>query len=382
MEKLNLEEILKIPALLLSSDEANQTIAVQLLEQHPYAISSILAPIEVFLAFHSEYKLLATVKQVFPNFKIEESPIYLIYLIANENDYLQSSQEILKRFSINELNYRTWLLNDPQRAITYASVGEAFCQQESLFEKGLIYYQFAIKNSSKNTASTLSYLELLQKKYTLNNTLDLHKTEIIACYNQTYEAQTDQEILYHLALFYQEQLNEKTAATATWERCIQAHPKFNRAFFVYAQFQVTEKKWDRARTLAQESLNLALSGAYYSLDEIYYLLGSIEWHGFQDSVAAEKYFEKALEENEFYFKPLEALMELSLENEDYTKAIRWHKVALQEIPFDIPLMLKLAELYLEIYDLEQAEYYYTEILELNATYPPALEGLRNIKKIE
>jgi len=381
MEKLSFEEILKIPALLLSPDEANKMIAIQLLEQHPYAIPSILAPIEIFLAFHAEYKFLPILKQALPNFKLEESPIYLIYLIANNRDYLHSTQTVLTRFSVNELNYRTWLLNDPQKAAAYASIGEAFCQHENLFDKGLIYYQRAINNSPRNAATTLKYLELLQKKYTLNNTLESHKEEIIAHYNQAYEEQAQQEILYHLALFHQEQLNDKATATATWERCIQAHPRFNRAFFVYAQFQMAEKKWAKAKALAKESLNLARSGAYYNLDEIYYLLGCIERNGFQDTSAAEKHFEKALEENEFYFQPLEALMELSLENKAYTKAIRWHKVALKEIPFDISLMLKLAELYLKIYDLEQASYYYTEILELNPAYPPALEGLKNVEKI-
>lgn len=382
MEKLSLEDILKIPALLFSPNEANKSIAVQLLEQHSAAIPSILAPLEVFLVFHPEYKLLATVQQVLPSFNLAESPIYLIYLIANNKDYLQCSQSILKRFSINELNYRTWLLADPQKASAYAAVGEVFCLHENLFEKGLTYYQLAMQHSPNKTDSTLSYLALLQKKYTLNNTVDAHKAEIIACYNETYETQAAQEILYRLALFYQEQLNDKTAATATWERCIQAFPRFNRAFFAYAQFKMAQQNWTKAKALAQESLNLALSGAYYNLDEIYYMLGCIEWKGFQDSTAAEQYFEKALEENEFYFKPLEALMELSLEKEAYTKAIRWHKVALKETPFDISLMLKLAELYLKIYDLEEASSYYTEILELNATYPPALEGLRRIQTIE
>jgi tetratricopeptide (TPR) repeat protein len=381
MENLNLEEISKIPALLLSPDEANRAIALQLLEQHLYAIPSILAPLEIFIAFHSDYKFLPIVQKALPNFKLEESPIYILYLIKNNSDYLHATQTVLKRFSINELNYRTWLLNDSTKAAAYASIGEAFCQHESLFEKGLFYYQLAIDNSSLNTNSTLSYLALLQKKYTLNNTLAAHKVEIIAHYNQAHEEQAQQEILYQLALFYQNNLRDKAAATTTWERCILAYPKFNRAFFAYAQFQMAEKKWAKAKALAQKSLDLALSGAYYNLDEIYYLLGCIEWKGFQAISAAEKHFKKALEENEFYFQPLEALMELSLENQDYTKAIRWHKVALKETPFDISLMLKLADLYLEIYDLEQAAYYYTEILELNAAYPPALEGLKKIEQL-
>lgn len=381
MEKLSLEEILKIPVLLLSPDEANKMIAIQLLEQHPYAIASILTPIEVFLAFHTEFQFLPILKKALPNFKLEESPIYLVYLIANNRDYLDSTPTVLKRFSVNELNYRTWLLNDPQKATVYASIGEAFCQHEHLFDKGLVYYQQAINNSPINIATTLKYLELLQKKYTLKNTLESHKEEMVAHYNQAYEEQAHQEILYHLALFYQKKLNDKAAATAAWERCIQAFPRFNRAFFVFAQFQVAEKKWAKAKALAEESLNLSLSGAYYNLDETYYLLGCIERDGFQAISAAEKHFEKALEENEFYAHPLEALMELALETEDYTKAIRWHKVALKETPFDISLMLKLAKLYLEIYDLEQASYYYTEILALNSAYPPALEGLKNIEKI-
>jgi len=378
MEKLSLEDILKIPALLLSSDDANKVIAVQLLEQHSYAIAFILAPIEVFLAFHSKYKLLPIVQHALPKFTLEESPIYLLYLINNNGDYLHSNPRVLKRFSVNELNYRKWMLNDPEKAPVYASIGAAFCQQESLFDKGLNHYQQAIKNHEISTDKTRSYLKLLQKKYTRDHTLEAHKEAIIAQYNQAFAEQAAQEILYDLALFYQETLKDKTAASEAWERCIQAFPSFNRAFFVYAQFQMAEKKWAKAYTLATESLNLAQSGTYYNLDEIYCLLGDIAWTGFNDRSAAETYFEKALGENEFYAKPLEALMELSLETEDYSKAIRWHKLALKETPFDIALMLKLAELYLEIHDTEQASYYYTEILELNPTYTPALEGLKKI----
>lgn len=381
MEKLSQEEISKIPDLLLSPYESNQKIAVQLLEQHPYAIASILVPVEIFLAFHSEYKLLPIVQQAIPTFKLEESPIYLIYLIENNGDYLQSTKTTLNRFLIHELNYRPWLLMDALKAAAYAFVGEVFCQYDHWLEKGLLYYELSMQNSTPNTDSTLRYLDLLQKKYTLNNSLETHKMEIIAHYNQAYSQQADQNLLYHLALFYQDQLKDKIAASATWERCLQAYPRFNRAVFAYAQFQMTEKQWAKARALTLKSLSLAQSGAYYNLDEIYYLLGCIEWHGFQDASKAETYFEKALEENEFYFQPLEALMELSLEKEDYTKAIRWYKIALKETPFDIPLMLKLAELYLEIYDLEQAAYYYTEILELNAAYPPALEGLKKINQL-
>jgi len=381
MKKLSQEEILKIPALLFSPDNVNKTIAVQLLKQHSYAIASILTPIEIFLAFHPEYNLLSIVQQVFPEFKLEEKPIYLLYLIQNKGNYLDNAPTILNRFSVNELNYRSCLLKYPEKASIYASIGEVFCQYDNLFDKGLFYYQLAINNSPHNTTNTLHYLKLLQKKYLLDDTLETYKAEIITHYNQAYQKQAHQDILYNLALFYQDQLKNKAAATNTWERCIKSHPKFNRAFFAYAQFQMAEKKWEKAKKLAQKSLNLSLSGVYYNLDEIYYMLGWIAWNGFSETAAAEMYFEKALEENEFYFQPLEALMELSLEKKAYTKAIRWHKRALKEIPFDIALMLKLAELYLKIYDLEQAIYYYNEILELNAAYPPALEGLKKIEQL-
>lgn len=381
MQKLSLEEILKIPALLLSPDDANKTLAVQLLEQHTYAIAPILAPIEIFLAFHSKFDLLPIVQKALPDFELEASPIYMIYLIQHNEDYLKIKPKSLKSFAINELNYRPWLLKDPKKAGVYAYIGEAFCQYEALFDKGLDYYQLAFNHSPNNPYSTLNYLELLQKKYTLNNTLEAHKDEIIAHYNQAYAKQAHQDLLFNLALFYQNHLKDYSSATKTWERCLQDYPQFNRAVFNYAQFQMAQKKWSKARTLAEQSLNLALAGVYYNLDEIYYMLGCIEWNGFENAIAAEKHFEKALEENEFYFQPLEALMELSLQNENYTKAIRWHKVALQETPFDILLMLKLAELYLEIYDLEQATHYYSEILELNAAYPPALEGLKKIEQL-
>lgn len=381
METLSLEEILKIPDLLFSPDEANKTIAIQLLEQHPYAIKHLLAPIEIFLAFHPEYKLLPIVQKALPDFKLEESPIYLIYLLKEKKRYIKNIQTLLNRFSVNELNYRPWLLKDPEKAAIYASIGKEYCSIDTLSEKGFIYYQRAFEHSHPNLEITTAYLLLLQEKYSLNNTLDLHKAEIIAQYNQAYEEHKSRLLLNFLASFYLKKLNDKAAAIATWERSIQEQPKFNFAFFTYTRFLIEEKEWAKAKVLMEECLDLARAGACRPIDEVYYLLGFIEWHGLKNFSAAETHFEKALEENEFYSKPLEALMELSLENEDYTKAIRWHKVALKETPFDIHLMLKLAELYLEIYDLEQATYYYTEILDINAAYPPALEGLKKIQQL-
>lgn len=381
MEKLSLEEILKIPDLLFSPDEANKMIAIQLLEQHSYAIHRLLVPIEIFLAFHSEYKLLPVIQKALPDFKLEESPIYLIYLLHKQKRYIKNLPTLLNRFSVNELNYRPWLLKDPQKAVIYASIGEKYCSKDTLSEKGFIYYKRAFEHSPPNIKIAIPYLLLLQEKYSLDNTLDLHKTEIIAHYNQAYEEHKSAIFLNSLASFYQKKLKNKAAAIATWKRSIQEQPRFNFAFFTYARFLIEEKEWANAKVLMEECLNLARSKAQHNLDEIYYLLGFIEWRGFQDFLIAEKYFEKALEENEFYSKPLEALMELSLENEDYTKAIRWHKAALKERPFDIHLMLKIAELYLEIYDLEEAAYYYTEILELNAAYAPALEGLKKIEQL-
>lgn len=381
MTKLSSEEISKIPDLLLSLDDNNQNIALQLLELHPYAIPKLLIPIEVFLAFYPESQLINLVQQVLPGFQLEKSPIYLLHLILNNGDYTHTDKNLFKRFAINELNYRPWLLKTPARAAVYAEVGTIFCQHSDLFEKGLQYYELAINNGAKTSHIMLCYLASLQEKYTANSTLEIHKTQIITHYNQIYQEQPHQDILYNLASFYQHNLNDKLAAIETWKRCIQLYPKFNRAIFALAHFLFEENKWEEAKNFALKSLHLTLSGVYYNLDETYYLLGAIEWKGFQNLPAAETYFEKALEENEFYYQPLQALMELSLENEAYTKAIRWHKLALQESPFDIPLMLQIAELYLEVYDLEQARLYYSEILELNAAYPPALEGLKKIEQL-
>lgn len=402
--RLSTEEILKIPDLLLSPDEQNVHLALELLEHHSYAIPQILLPIEVFLAFNTDHNANASktrelgfdlpysqslsdsIKTVLPNFSIENSPLYFIYLINHyslkyDPSTITGYLDKIKLFIDQEPNYRQWLISNPERAEIYASIAHVIASFPKFRTDSMRYYEIALKNIPTNFEIYFNYAKSLRTHLSTGQPISGYKNKIIQNYTKAYKLNPTGDILNELASFYSEELNEPLQAKKTWEHCIEAHPTYPEALVDYAKFCIKENSWASAKILMQKNLALLASQNYVNSEETYYLLGYIEWKGYDYVDTAENYFIQAIAENEFYIKPVEALMELSLDEHDYNKAIQWHKLYLQHYPLDIPLMQTIGDLYLEIYDLEEAARYYTDILDLNAAYPPALEGLRKIQQL-
>lgn len=381
MKELSFEEIQRIPDLLLSPDERNVLLALELLEHHPYVIPQILSPIEVYLACNeAPQQLLYIIKQTLPNFNFEASPLYIIYNLIKTND-IPKSRVPIERFIKKEAVYRKWLLADPSKAVLYANTAQGVSFYLEFREQALMYHRLAIKYAPNNFESYIPYINTLKHRRPNNFSLADCKNDIIASYNKAYAISSKEWVLHDLALFYQNDLKDIAQTRKAWNRCTQLPSPSHRTLFAAARFYAEQKEWTVAKQLATQSLSIHTSRNISTKDETYYLLGNIERIGFKNLENAELNYIQAITENEFYMEPLEALMELSLEKDDYNKAIQWHKLYLQHYPLDILLMQTIGDLYLKIYDLEEAARYYTDILDLNAAYPPALESLKKIQQL-
>jgi len=382
MSKLSKKEIQNIAQLLLSPNSKNIALAKALLEQHQYAIPEIIKPIEVFLVFNpNEKELTEWIKNVLPNFDFLHSPVFALHLALHKSDLLVAHRLYLNNFIEHGDAYEQLIAQDSDRAKVYSKLATLLSSQMDEYELAIKYYKTSLKHLPERHFVYLNLANILIHHPPQKASIESLKDEIIGYFNKAFELKPDGNILYSLAIFYQKHLKDLKQAEATWDKCLKHFPNFGAALTAYANLNVDLKNWDKAKELAECSWALLKTYTYKNKDEVLCTLGFIEWQGFQNHEAAEKYFEMSLKENEYYSKPLEYLCELFLELEDYPKAIKWHKRALEQLPLDILLMEELANLYLKIHDREEAKYYFEEILEVAPNYPPAVDGLKLLDQI-
>jgi tetratricopeptide (TPR) repeat protein len=382
MERLSSKEIQNIAELLLSPNSKNVELGKALLEQHLYAIPEIIEPIEVFLVFNpNEKQLIDWIQSVLPNFGFLHSPVFALHLALHKSDLLIADRLYLNNFLKNGGRYERWVTQYSDRAKVYSKLAGLLCREMNEHELAEKYYKIALKHLPQNADIYLSLANILIHHLPKNIRIEDVKNEVINYYNKAFELNPDGSVLYELAMFYQKHLKDLKLAEATWERCINHFPNFGDAMTAYANFSVGLKNWTKAKELAERSWKLLKAYTYKNKDEVLCTLGLIEWKGFQNHAAAEKYFKMSLKENEYYAQPLEYLCELFVELQDYAKAIKWHKRALEQLPLDILLLEELATLYLQLHDKEEAKYYFQEILEIAPNYPPALDGLKLLDQI-
>jgi tetratricopeptide (TPR) repeat protein len=203
---------------------------------------------------------------------------------------------------------------------------------------------------------------------------------IVEYYKKAYAIQPEKHILRRLADYYTKDLNQIDAARATWHWCLQEHPDYGAAWIALAQLEIQEKQWLHAQQALKQALALRDKGIWVEADQIYYLLGMINWKGWGNFDAAQQHFEQALDENKYFAAPLEALLKLSTSIENHQQAIHYYKLALEMQPMNIFLLIKLAKLYAQTENYNKAIETYQEILEISPNYTPALEGLEQLQR--
>ncbi len=373
---LSPKEIDSIKALLLSPDSSNVILAAALLQEQAEAVQQLFLPLEIALTYSGQKDLISNLlKQHQHQLLWRDFPLYSFYNTIAEPQAQPEHRAAIRRFIRQEPHYRSYLLDDPQKAILYVD-GATFISSEPEFVPAAHdFYALALAHLPEDSYLYYNYADLLRQHPPKGKPVQDYQKTIVAYYKKAYTFQQEKHILSRLARFYTHDLNDISNARRTWQYCLQEHPNYGEAWVALAELEIEVEAWSIAKKLLKRALELQAAGTWINLDQVYYLMGNIAWKGEKDTVTASQYYEKALAENRYFAAPLEALLALSLATSNHHQAIRWHQVALSMQPMNIFLLLQLAQLYHKTENYEKAAEYYREILALHPNYTPAVEGL-------
>ena len=369
MVTLSKEELDKLPQLLLHTDPANIELGLTLLRQHPDAIPQLRRPLEVAAFLSPRWQEFRTLLQLDSN----HAPLHILRL-ALECPPLQAQEyEQIVQFIQIEPEYRPWLLQLEEGPHVYAALAQALAPLEEFRGAAHAYYDAQQANTH------LDYADFLRRFPPLGQTIDHYKDKVLHHYQLACDLRYDHAILKRLADFHEQELQHPEAARQVWESYYQKDPNNVLALLDHMRLEIREKCWPRAQQLGEKLLGIhQATGLGFFADDFFYQLGLVAWKGQQDPKTAIHWMEQALVENRYFTEPLQALMALTLAQEDHTAALRWHKMALEQAPHDVFLLMKLGELSTLIDQTDQARLYYRDILELNPYYQPAVEALEQL----
>jgi tetratricopeptide (TPR) repeat protein len=378
MKKLNKKEADNIILLLLSPDDKNQALAISLLQQHPYVIKQLIRPVEVYLAYHKEEKELAVILQsAIAGYNLKESPIYIFHASQQE---IISDKEIMYRFLSYESEYKQFLFSDIIRSNSYSYFAHLLATKMEEPELAIILYKKLIQHFPKNGMHYFDLARSMQVFPPKDREPEKIKSEIIQLYNQSYDLNRNDMTLRTLADYYNNDLKDTKNAAATLVKCIKEYPGNHEVHEEYAKILTKEKKWHKAKEIAERCVELHISNNsyYFEREEINTMLGNIHSEGFSDDNNAEKYYKLALDANEYNWESIEKLTEIYKSRKDYHKAIKYQLLALKQQDLNINVMMELGLLYQLTGENNAALPYYKKVLELVPEHEPAIEALKKL----
>lgn len=384
MTPLTPQEIAKIPPLLLHEDPINVDLAIALLQQHPNAVDALQIPLEIAgLALHRAHQnaILTLLQQVDDQYNWSQSPLYLLHRLANEQQAREEHRPIIWHFVQAEPRYRPWLLEHPQLVFSYANIAQFLVPLEDFRATAFTYYDWVVQRMPQLPISAFvyqSYAEALRDYPPLMLEDNVRHSAVLKHYQNSYHLLPKRSLLTGIADYHLHHRQDVERARSVWKTCLSLYPKDPSVYLGYLTMEMQQEDWDRAWAISQHLLEKHRDDFNVFGDRLYYKIGLVAWKGNKAPEKAAYYFEQALEENRFSPEPLQALMELSLKQDDRRAAIRWHKMALEQAPFDVTILMELGDLHANIGDKDQARLYYRDVLQLNADYIPALEGMAQL----
>lgn len=380
---LSSHEIENIHALLVSPNDQNVLLAISLLRHHPQVVQQLLIPLEIVLLYQQHKEINRAVVQLLqqqPTNIWPQLSLYAFHQLIGELTLKPEHHSTIQQFLKKESLYRPYLLSDNKKVLLYVDAANFISAAPEFVDNAYMFYDLVLMHLPEDSYVYYNYAGLLRKSPPSKLSDAKLQTTIINYYKRAYTIQPEKHILRRLADYYTKDLNQLEAARATWHWCIQEHPDYGAAWISLAQLEIQEKQWDNAQQALEQALTLRDKGIWVEADQIYYLLGMVNWRGWGDFDKAQQYFEQALDENKFFAAPLEALLKLSTSTENYQQAIQYYKLALEMQPMNIFLLIKLAQLYTQTENYDKAIETYKEILDISPHYTPALEGLEQLKR--
>lgn len=382
MTPLNLEEIQKIAPLLLSPDDRNIQLALNLLEAHPYALLEIKDAVLIFALFNPEEKKVARwVEKSFPALDLKKHPVYPLAAALFDYNYAHHlpQEKHLKQFMEAQEPYEKYIASNPKWAEAYEQLARQVKNRyPNNYSLVLPYFRKARKYFPNSYSAAFSLAHSLHYHPSPLENLKDYATEIIEGYTKAYEIYPLAKALYAIALFYHDTIKDEEKATYYYQLCINNHPNYPFAYNGWAELLLEQNQAQKAKELALTGLEKLSSDK--EKEHLLDTLGHIEWKGFQNHQQAAIYFADAIKINPLHWASITGAAEMFFEIEEYTNAANWYAVALNRQPKNIAILKQLALIQEHLGHIVAAKDYYNKMLEIVPNLPLALEALERLNQ--
>lgn len=380
MKSLNSEEITNIGRLLLSPNHKNIQLALNLLQNHQYAIPTIKDEVIVFALFNpKETTVISWLENAFPNLNLEKHPIYPLAAAFQDSYYIKHLPDLqrLELLLEQQEKYESYIVADLDRAIAYEELARQIKNQyPENFSLVLPYFRKARKYLPNRASVVFSLAHALHYAPSPFENLTDYTEEVVSCYLKAYELHPLAKALYAIAVFYKNIVKNYEKATHYYKRCIEAHPNYPFAYNGWANLLLSQENYTKAKELALKGLELIKSDQ--NKEHILDSLGHIEWKGFKNYEKAEFYFSKAVEINPHHWKSIVGAADMFFEINDYPNAVKWYEVALNRQSRNITILKKLTYLYEKLEQNDLALAYYQKMLKIIPHFPLAMAAIKRL----
>lgn len=365
MSKLNLHELNNLSKLLLSDDDSNIQLGLEIISNHPDAITILYRVLVVIWQMHDELEMRLAVEALlnkkYSSKKLDqiEAGFELFRLVPVSYKYSPKIQKLIKQHENIRMDYQQFIQQNKSYALKYYSVAKKLHQT---FEKHLdlveCYYSIALK-ANPNHQDTLFYFAFLLDKHEdgLEEALSYY-LKIESINNQSAAALNNAAVIY-------QKLKQYDAAYEYYKKALHINPNStlymnNLAGLCSSKMEGTAYKQE-AKELLQRLIAIdPQSGKHWNTWADYL------WNIEQDYPATLEAYQKGLEvapKNPFL---LGNLGELYIDiYKEYDKGIALYEQALiiKKTPYRLVTMITV--LVLHYHEYSSAKEYYKELIALS-----------------
>jgi len=381
MNRLSDKEIQNIGRLLMSTDEKNQQLGLELLAHHPYALAQIRQTFEVYHAFHPKDEKAIAIQVANDLGTLTDNPVYALYLAKYDQNSLGLHPKLVEDFIAAEQAYRSLIVQIPTYSIGYAYLANFIQNKIKKYPFAVIKF-FRLAYQYHPNISWVSFnLAHALIENTPQEELPSIKKEVINTLKHSYQTSPRPKVLWVSGLFLKKYFQDYKQAAHYYKKCIKQYPNYFTAFNSYAMLLLEQEDYQKAKDYAFRAEKIMLQQQETgTIHHIYDTLGHIYWKGDQDFDKAEDFFIKAVENNPLHEESIEGAIQMFEEAQDYNKLLFWQEKKLDAQPHDIMLLFELAQNYLKVDDTKTAKRYLQQILAIHPNYHKANALLEELKK--
>ncbi|MCP4442942.1 MAG: tetratricopeptide repeat protein [Aureispira sp.] len=392
----SLDEIKKIEQLLMSQDEANIQLAIQMVEHQPVLIKEVAQALSVVAYLSDKYieTLHGKIEDLLYHHlgrgglgELQSQIIILDYARYQFKGEWNIYNSALRHYYYHHKKYiqdyiRLFKFRPKRFAPLYDVLASRIENEWPNYQEAIFCYETALKIQPEDSSAWFGWAKAWHHHYIQKEKhLDLIP-KVIDAYLKAFEKSENAQCCVELALIY-EQIEDWETSIDYYKKAMTLEVKKDRIALIYnnlANIHLKHSKdFERAQTLAISAYMLN-TVSESTLDT----LGHIALEGFGDHKAAKKWFSKALDIDGKHHYSLTGLGDLHKELGNYSQALDYYyqglKSDLNYCTYNMSEWLDKIEklvnlLYYQLNDIEQSVYYCNKVLRIRPKNQFALKML-------